>query len=118
MPARLLRRIPDAVRTASDMALQSLEVELSVVLGKTQVPLHRLLRMGRGALIALDPVEGDAVEILANGLPVASGRVAVERGEIRVEVTGLIRHPEVTREPGQAIGALRGEPAADAATGL
>ena len=90
------------------MALDSLEVEFSVVLGRAQVPLHRLLRMGRGAILALDPMEDDAVEILANGLPVAMGRVCVEKGSIRVEVTDLIRHPEVTREPGGSIGNLRG----------
>lgn len=92
-----------------DMALEDLEVEFSVVLGKTQVPLHRLLRMGRGALIALDAVENDAVEVLVNGMPVAWGRVVVDGGAIRVEVTHLIRRPEVTREPGVAIGRIRGE---------
>jgi flagellar motor switch protein FliN/FliY len=93
------------------MALDALEVEFSVILGKTQVPLHRLLRMGRGALIALDPAEEDSVEILANGLPVAHGRILVERGAIRVEVTDLIRRAEVTRTPGTSIGGLRGETA-------
>lgn len=91
------------------MALDVLEVEFSVVLGKTQVPLHRLLRMGRGALIALDPTDGDEVEILANGLPVAHGQVCVEGGAIKVEVTRLTRRPDVTREAGISIGALRGE---------
>ena len=62
-----------------------------------------------GAVIALDPVENDAVEILANGLPVAMGRVTVDDGAIRVEVTELIRHPEVTREPGTCIGSHRSE---------
>ena len=93
------------------MALDSLEVEFSVVLGTARVPMHRLLRMGRGAIVALDPVANDAVEILANGLPVAMGRVLVERGAIRVEVTELIRHPEVTREAGVAIGHLRDDDA-------
>lgn len=91
------------------MALAALEVEFSVVLGKTQVPLHRVLRMGRGALIALDPTENDKVEIRANGLPVAHGQIKVEAGTIKVEVTELIRHVEVTREPSTSIGGLRGE---------
>ena len=91
------------------MALDALEVEFSVVLGRAEVPLHRLLRMGRGALIALDPTPEDRVEILANGLPIAHGRVLVEKGSIKVEVTELIRHPEVDRRPGASIGGLRGE---------
>lgn len=93
------------------MALAALEVEFSVVLGRAQLPLHLLLRMGRGALIALDPTPEDRVEILANGLPVAYGRVLVEMGAVRVEVTELIRHPEVDRREGATIGGDRAIPA-------
>lgn len=92
------------------MALDALEVEFSVVLGRAEVPLHRLLRMGRGALIALDPTVDDTVEILANGLPIAHGRVLVEKGAVRVEVTELIRRPDAIREAGASIGGERGEP--------
>lgn len=92
------------------MALAALEVEFSVVLGRAEVPLHRLLRMGRGAVIALDPTPEDIVEILANGLPVARGRVIVERGNVKVEVSELIRRPDVIRETGASIGAPRPTP--------
>ncbi len=80
------------------MALASLQVELTEVLGKTRLPLRKLLRMGRGAVIALDASEVDAVDILANGLLIARGRVTVERGA--VEVIELVRKVEVTRVPG------------------
>ena len=96
-------------RDDADMALEALEVEFSVILGKTQVPMHRLLRMGRGALIPLDPVENDIVEILANGIPVALGRVVVDQGAIGVEVTELIRRPDVVRVVGTPIGRLPAE---------
>lgn len=86
------------------MALESLEMELTVVLGRAQLPLHRLLRMGRGAIVPLDPSPEDEVEILAAGLPIARGRVIIDRDAISVEVTSLIRKPEVTRIPGATIG--------------
>lgn len=86
------------------MALDKLELDLTVVLGRTQLPLHRFLRLGRGALVALDPGEMDMVDILANGLPIARGRVAVERGTIAVEVTELVRKVEVTTAPGATVG--------------
>ena len=60
--------------------------------------------MGRGAVVALDPSPDDIVDILANGLPVARGRVGVEGGAIRVEVTEMVRKPTVTRTPGATIG--------------
>lgn len=86
------------------MAFDKLEVDLTVVLGSTQMPLHRLLRLGRGALIALEGGEDDIVDVLANGTPVARGRVMVEHGTISVEIVELTRKPEVTRTPGATIG--------------
>ncbi len=74
------------------------------MLGRARLPLYRLLQMGRGAIVALDPTPDDLVEILANGLAVARGRVVIENGAISVEVTELVRRVEVTHEPGTTIG--------------
>lgn len=86
------------------MAFDKLEVDLTVVLGSTQMPMHRLLRLGRGALIALEGGEDDIVDVLANGTPIARGRVMVEHNVISVEIVELTRKPEVTRTPGATIG--------------
>ena len=97
------------------MAIEKLDVELTVVLGQTRIPLHRLLRLSRGAVLVLDPAADDDVEILANGLPVARGRIVVEGGTIAVEVTGLVRKIETTREPGATIGSPVPQDLAEAA---
>ena len=105
------------------MALDSLKVDLTIVLGTTRLPLHQVLRMGRGAIVALDPSADDVVDILANGLAVARGRVVVEGRAIRVEVTDLVRRPAVTRERGTIIGGRlapagdRPSPSAETASG-
>lgn len=78
------------------------EVEIAVVIGKTKMPIHHLLRMGRGAVIELDANENDEVEILANDFPVARGQVIVQGKRIQVEVTSLIRRPEVETALSQA----------------
>jgi flagellar motor switch protein FliN/FliY len=52
-------------------------VDITVVLGTTFMPIHQVLRLGRGAIIELESSEDDAVQILANNLPVASGTVVV-----------------------------------------
>ena len=77
--------------------VESVDIEISVVIGKTQMPIHHLLRMGRGAVIELDSNENDEVEILANDFPVARGQVIVQGKRIQVEITSLIRRPEVDR---------------------
>ncbi|WP_342587871.1 FliM/FliN family flagellar motor switch protein [Alsobacter soli] len=68
-------------------------VDISIVLGRSRMPIHQLLRMGRGAVIALDSAEGDEVEILANDMPIAKGTVVVSGTVITVEVKELLRRP-------------------------
>jgi flagellar motor switch protein FliN len=73
--------------------LDKVSVEVSVVLGRSKMPIHQLLRMGRGAVIELESGEEDEVEILANDLPVARGLVVVQGNRIAVEVRELIMRP-------------------------
>ena len=74
--------------------IDSVPVEIAVVLGTTTMPIHQLLRMGRGAVIELETTEEDDVLILANGLPVAMGSVSVNGNRIAVEVSTMIRRPQ------------------------
>ena len=73
--------------------LDNVGVDISIVLGRSRMPIHQLLRMGRGAVIALDSAEGDEVEILANDMPIARGNVVVNGTSITVEVKELLRRP-------------------------
>ena len=76
--------------------LQSVSVDISVVLGTTSMPVHQVLRLGRGAIIELQATEDDEVKILANNMPVASGLVVVNGNRIAVEVKEMLpRSPEV-----------------------
>ena len=83
---------------------ETLKVDLTVVLGRTRMPLHLLLRMGRGAVIALDASEADMVEILANDHPVARGQIVVTGDRISVEVTELIRKEAAIVDPTVTLG--------------
>ncbi len=84
-------------------ALDDLKVNLSVVLGRSRMPVHMLLRMGRGAVIALEASESDMVEILANDHPIARGQIVVTGTRIAIEVTEILRKPEIVRSPGVTI---------------
>jgi flagellar motor switch protein FliN len=75
--------------------LDKVAVDIAVVLGTTSMPIHQVLRLGRGAIIELDASEEDEVGILANNLPVAKGTVIVSGNKIAVEVKELLpRSPE------------------------
>ncbi len=68
-------------------------VDITVVLGTTSMPIHQVLRLGRGAIIELEAAEDDAVNILANNLPIAKGTVVVNGNRIAVEVGNLLPRP-------------------------
>jgi len=57
------------------------------------MPIHQVLRLGRGAILELDATEDDPVSILANDLPVAKGTVVVNGNRIAVEVAELLPRP-------------------------
>ncbi len=73
--------------------LDDLSVNITIVLGKTHMPIHKVLRMGRGAVVAFDPTDNDEIEIHANNLPIARGQVLVNNGDISIEITELLRKP-------------------------
>jgi flagellar motor switch protein FliN/FliY len=70
--------------------LDNVSVDIAVVLGTTSMPIHQVLRLGRGAVIELDASEEDEVRILANNLSVAKGTVIVSGNKIAVEVKELL----------------------------
>ena len=76
--------------------IDNVSLDITVVLGTTSMPVHQVLRLGRGAIIELDATEDDAVSILANNLPVAKGTVVVNGNRNAVEVAELLaRAPDM-----------------------
>ena len=70
--------------------MEKVSVDISVVLGTTLMPVHQVLRLGRGAVIELESSEEDEVRILANNMPIASGLVVVNGNRIAVEVKAML----------------------------
>jgi flagellar motor switch protein FliN/FliY len=70
--------------------LDNVSIDITVVLGTSSMPIHQVLRLGRGAIIELDASEEDEVRILANNMPVAKGTVVVSGNRIAVEVKELL----------------------------
>ena len=68
--------------------VDAINVEISVVLGRSILPMQQLLRMGRGAVIPLDAKASDEVWILVNNHPVARGEIQINEDKICINVTG------------------------------
>lgn len=70
--------------------VSKVQVAISVVLGTAEIPIHQLLRLGRGAMIELDATERDDVTILANNVGIARGRIVLDGEHIRIAVTEVL----------------------------
>ena len=68
----------------------SIEVDIKVELGATSMPVHHLLRLGRGAVIELDATENDPMKLYANDTLVAEGEIRIDDGRLTLEITKKI----------------------------
>ena len=78
----------------------AIPVTVQVVLGTTTMPVARLMKLGRGAIISLDQKVGDPVNVLVNGRIVARGEVVVvdeSNSRFGVSLTEIVNLPRDAR---------------------
>lgn len=71
--------------------LEEVPVQMSIVLGSSQLPIRQILKMGRGALIPLDCGYDDPTEIYVNDKLIARGKIQVTGDRMAIEVTEIMR---------------------------
>lgn len=71
--------------------VESVKVDISVVLGTARLPMQQLLRMGRGAVIELDSNQNDEVWVLANNKPIARAEIVIQGDKIAVSITDTLK---------------------------
>ena len=74
--------------------LKDVEMNLSVELGKQEMPLGDILKLVKGSVIELNKMAGEPVEILVNGYRIALGEVVVIDEHFGVRVTSLVSEHE------------------------
>ncbi len=73
-------------------AVYNVPVEIAVVLGKANLRVNQLLKLGRGAVVELEQKTSQPVEIYANDILVARGEVVItESDKIGVTLTELVK---------------------------
>ncbi len=75
----------------TDTAVYDVPVEITAVLGTTQIQVSQLLKMGRGAVLELDRKVGDPVDILVNQRKVAIGEIIVVEDRLGVTLTETLK---------------------------
>lgn len=69
--------------------LMDIKLELTVELGRCQLPVKKVLELTRGSIIELDKVAGESVELYANGKHVANGEVVVIEDNFGLRITSI-----------------------------
>ncbi len=72
-------------------ALMDVEVEITAVLGTTNMPISQILKLGRGAVVELNRTVGEDIEVHANNRLVAKGEVIVVDDRLGVTMTEIIK---------------------------
>ncbi len=70
--------------------LRDVEMEVSVELGRIELPLGRVLQLTKGSVIELDKLAGEPVDIMVNGQKIAQGEVVVVDEHFGVRISNLI----------------------------
>jgi flagellar motor switch protein FliN/FliY len=77
-------------------AILAIPVTVQVVLGTTSMPVAKLMKLNRGAVITLDQRVGAPVSVLVNGRTVARGEVVVvdeDNSRFGVTLTEIVGSP-------------------------
>ncbi len=70
--------------------LYDLNLPVSIELGRTNMLIRDILRLGRGSVIEFDKLVSEPVDILINGKKVAEGEVVVIDKHFGIRITTLI----------------------------
>jgi len=80
----------DNTQKANLEAIMHVPLEISVELGRIQLPLHVIARMNRGMVIEMNKDANAEVQILANGSIFAKGEVVSTGDKLGVRITEIV----------------------------
>ena len=70
--------------------LLDVDLDLSVELGRANVPVREILQLGSGSIVELNKLAGDSVDVLVNGRLIARGEVVVVDENFGVRITEIL----------------------------
>lgn len=78
--------------------VMDIPVTLSLEVGRTRLSVRQLLQLGRGAVIELDRLAGEPMDVKVNGVLVAHGEVVVVNEKFGIRLTDVVRPSEWIRK--------------------
>lgn len=84
--------LPQGEKAGSSKGIDMLldvDLQVSVELGRTRLPIREILQLGLGSVIELDKLAGEPVDILVNEKPIAKGEVIIIDDNFGVRITSI-----------------------------
>lgn len=78
--------------------LLDIPVSVTVELGRTKLFLKDLIKLGEGAILELDKLEGEPVDILVNNKLIAKGEVVIINERFGVKIIDIISTQERVKQ--------------------
>ena len=72
-------------------AIYDISIDVTAVLGTATMPVSQLLKMGRGAVVQLDRMVDEEIELRCKGMLIARGEVIVIDDHLGVNLTTIIK---------------------------
>ena len=72
-------------------AVMEVNVDIVAVLGTAELKISQILQLGRGAVVELERLVGEPVELRAEGRLVAKGEVIVTDDKLAIQITQVIK---------------------------
>ncbi len=90
---------PQVSRTRASTAMPlerfaEVSIEISVEIGRVTMPIGELLKLGEGAVVELNRAVSEPVDVMAQGVRIASGEVVVIDDRFAVRITEIVNADE------------------------
>lgn len=74
--------------------IMDIPVTLSVEIGRTKINIRNLLQLNQGAIVELDQLAGEALDVMVNGTLIAHGEIVVVNDQFGVRLTDIVSKSE------------------------
>jgi flagellar motor switch protein FliN/FliY len=90
---------PQVSRTRANSAMPlerfaEVSIEISVEIGRVTMPIGELLKLGEGAVVELNRAVSEPVDVMAQGVRIASGEVVVVDDRFAVRITEIVSNDD------------------------
>ena len=72
-------------------AVYGISVDVTAVLGTALMPISQILNLGRGAVVELERLVGEEIELVAEENIIAKGEVIVIEDRLGVSITKIVK---------------------------